>query len=62
MAVPSGKDFSNLKTCDNMNSDASSEPVLSDSIAQILGGLSYLDNFSGPGNTKNITPRVHAYW
>jgi hypothetical protein len=36
MAAAPGKDFSNLKTCDNMNSDVSSEPVLSDSLSQVL--------------------------
>ena len=35
-AVPSGKDFSNLKTCDNINSGKLSEPVITDSISQAL--------------------------
>jgi hypothetical protein len=47
MAVHSGKDFSNLKTCDNINSGASSEPVLSDSLSQVLETLRYLDAIAG---------------
>jgi hypothetical protein len=43
MAVPLCKDFNNLKTCDNINSGASSEPVLSDSLSQVLETLCYLD-------------------
>ena len=39
MAVPSGKDFSNLKTCDIINSGRSSEPVITDSISLALGKI-----------------------
>ncbi len=41
-----GKDFNNRKTCDNINSGASSEPVITDSLSQPLGRLRYLDNLS----------------
>ena len=40
--LPEVKDFINLKYCDNINSGASSEPVISDSLSQFLGRLSYL--------------------
>ena len=37
----------NLETCDNIKSGASSEPVLSDSLSQVLGTLWYLDAIAG---------------
>jgi hypothetical protein len=36
LAEPSGKNFSNLKTCDIINPGASSEPVITDSLSQPL--------------------------
>jgi hypothetical protein len=48
MAVPSGKDFNNRKTCDIINSDAPSEPVLSDSLSQVLGRLRYQRDTKDP--------------
>ncbi len=33
--LPEDLDFSNSKTCDNINSGASSEPVITDSVSQI---------------------------
>ena len=47
MVVLSGKDFNNLKTCDNINSGASSEPVISDSLSQVLETMCYLVPFRG---------------
>ncbi len=46
--LPEVKDFSNLKTCDIINSSRSGESVLSDSISQALGRLSYLDKPESP--------------
>ncbi len=34
------------KTCDNINSGASSEPVITDSLSQVLETLWYLDALS----------------
>jgi len=41
--LPEVLDFSNLKTCDIINSGKLREPVLSDSISQVLRRLSCLD-------------------
>jgi len=45
--LPEVKDFSNLKTCDIINSGRLSKPVLSDSLSQVLETLRYLDAIAG---------------
>ena len=44
--LPEVNDFSNLKTCDIINSATSSKPVLSDSLSQVLKTMWYLDALS----------------
>ncbi len=41
--LPEVNDFNNRKICDNINSGASSEPVITDSLSQPLEKLRYLD-------------------
>lgn len=51
---PEVKHTSKLKNCDIINSAKSSEPVLSDSLSQILSLLWYIENISNNPCQQNL--------